>query len=354
MGKKVIYVLHKSGADNHYIGLKTLLEKESGKVVFREFSILSTLFKSLVKLKFRLFIKQIVNAFFMLELLFSKNKKLVLGIAPYDYKLRNLLYFLRNHKIYYHTSWTCWDGSFYPKKKRVTPALKDLWRDFIENKTVQIFAVSQKTKEELLENYNLSDSKISVVYHSLNEKFFNEHTSRQNTNEKLKFVYAGRLRPEKGLDELLNYFSKNPDKNLTLAGSGELKNKVGEFTNKHPNLHYAGQINEPEKLGKLFGESHYLLLNSKKSEKWEELFGMVLIEAMACGAIPIATNHTGPREIIESGINGFLVEEGKISDFLQNLSMENYPVEIRDKAIETGKKFTKSNIAKRWSIILKN
>jgi len=350
--RRVIYVLHKTGAESHYIGLKTLLEQENGRVFFHEFSILSTSFKSLIKLKFRLLTKQIINAFFLFELLFSKDKKVVLGIAPYDYKLRNVLFFLRNHQVYYHTSWTCWDGTFYPKKKRVTPELKAFWRDFIENKTRHIFAVSQKTKDELLENYNLQDAMVSVVYHSINDNFFNSKASVQNPNERLKFVYAGRFRPEKGLDELLEFFALNPDKELTLAGSGELKNKIEEFSNKYSNIHYVGQINEPEKLAGLFGESHYLILNSQKSGKWEELFGMVLIEAMACGCIPIATNHTGPKEIIESGQNGFLVEEGKISDVLNNLSSENYSVEIQKNAIETGKEFTKSNISKRWKTIL--
>src|SRR5690606_27572450 len=122
--KNIIYVLHKSGANTHYVGLKALLEKENGKIVFREFSILSTLFKSLIKLNFALFVKQLVNSLFLFRLLMSKDKKIVLGIAPYDYKLRNILFFLKNHTIYYHTSWTCWDGSFYPKKKKVTSDLK--------------------------------------------------------------------------------------------------------------------------------------------------------------------------------------------------------------------------------------
>lgn len=345
-------MLHKSGANSHYIGLKTLLEKENRKVIFREFSIISTLFKSLIKLKFALFGKQLVNAFFLFGLLISKDKKVVLGIAPYDYKLRNILVFLKNHTIYYHTSWTCWDGSFYPKKKRVTPDLKAFWKDFIEYKTQHIFAVSQKTKDELLQNYTLPDSKISVVYHSLNEKFFNENVSKQKAGEKLKFVYAGRLRPEKGLDEILEFFAENPDKELTLAGTGELKHKVEEFSNAHSNIRYAGQINEPQKLAQLFGVSHYLILNSKKTAKWEELFGMVLIEAMACGCIPITTNHTGPKEVIDSGQNGYLIEEGKIADFLNGLTPENYSVEMQRNVVQKGKEFTKSNIAKRWKAVL--
>jgi len=354
MNHQTIYVWHKSGANNHYSGLKSIVEENGGKVIFREFSILSMLFKSLIKLKFNVFSKQILNAFFLFNLLFSKNKKVVLGIAPYDYKLRNILFYLKNHQIYYHTSWSCWDGSFYPKKKRVTPELKSFWKDFIENKTQHIFAVSQKTKNELLKNYDLNENKISVVYHSLNDQFFNENKSQQNSGEKLKFVYAGRLRKEKGIEELLDFFAKNPEKELTLAGDGDLKSIVESFQQKHENIIFKGQINEPEKLAKLFGASHYLILNSKKSQKWEELFGMVLIEAMACGAIPIATNHTGPREIIRSGENGFLVEENEMIDFLANLNSENYNVEIQKNALKSASEFKSSAIGQRWKVILED
>src|SRR5690606_34816425 len=354
MNHQTIYVLHKSGANSHYSGLKSIVEQNVGEIIIREFSILSMLINSLIKLKCKVFFKQIINAFFLLNLLISKEKKVVLGIAPYDYKFRNILFYLKNHQVYYHTSWTCWDGSFYPKKKRITPELKAFWKDFIENRTKHIFAVSQKTKNELLANYDLNENKISVVYHSLNDKFFNENKSQQNSGEKLKFIYAGRLRKEKGIEELLDFFAKNPEKELTLAGDGDLKSIVESFQQKHENIIFKGQINEPEKLAKLFGASHYLILNSKKSQKWEELFGMVLIEAMACGAIPIATNHTGPREIIRSGENGFLVEENEMIDFLANLNSENYNVEIQKNALKSASEFKSSAIGQRWKVILED
>jgi len=41
----------------------------------------------------------------------------------------------------------------------------------------------------------------------------------------------------------------------------------------------------------------------------EELFGISIIEGMACGCVPLTTDHSGPKEIITSGINGFISKE---------------------------------------------
>jgi glycosyltransferase involved in cell wall biosynthesis len=38
----------------------------------------------------------------------------------------------------------------------------------------------------------------------------------------------------------------------------------------------------------------------------QEHFGMTIVEAMSAGAVPLAYNRGGPREIIASGVNGFL------------------------------------------------
>lgn len=352
--KNVVYVLHKSGAKNHYSGLKQFCGKNEIKLVFREFSILSTFFKSLLKLNFKLVFKQILNAFFLLQLTFSRNKKIVLGIAPFDYKLKNLMCVLKNHQIYYHTSWTCWDGSFHPKKKKITPEIMRIWKEMIEKNSRHIFAVSQKTKNELLKNYELNESKISVVYHSLNEKHFNKNQSTQNQYKTLNFIYVGRLIPAKGIEELLIYFSENQDKVFTIVGKGDLQNKAEEFSKQFPNIRYLGEIRNPEKLAIEFGKNHYLVLNSKKSEKWEELFGMVLIEAMACGAVPVATDHPGPKEIVQHGKNGFLVEENQMIGFLNGLAFENNSEEIKNQAIKTAENFGLKKISERWFPILEN
>lgn len=354
MKNKLIYVLHKSGARNHYAGLEELCRQKGYEIQYREFSVVSSLFKSITKLNKNLFFKQIINMKFLNSLSSNHGYKVVLGIAPYDYKLPGLLKKLENHQVYYHTSWTNWDGSFYPNKKHVTPDLIQTWKTFIEKKSKHIFAVSEKTKRELVENHRLDGSKISVVYHALDESVFNADKSRQTLNFLLEFIYAGRLIPNKGLEELLEFFAENPDKKLRIAGKGKLSPVIEEFTKKHSNIEFLGQVSNRNLLAGHFGKSHFLILNSKRSGKWEELFGMVIIEAMACGCIPIATRHTGPAEIIQDKKDGFLVEENQMIEFLKNINPENYSAEMKENAQKTAQKYSLANISQRWKAVFED
>ena len=350
MTSKNVYILHKNGANNHYIGLKYLVEQNGGSLVYREFSITGTLFKSIFRLDFGRAWKQVVNAFFLLGLLFSKNRKVVLGIAPFDYKLPFVLYFLKNHEVFYHTSWTVWDGSHHPKRKRVTPELMARWKKFLEEDARHIFAVSGETGKQLRASYAIADNRISVVYHSLNKNIFHPGDRKSGTG-KLRFIYAGRLVEQKGIKELLDYFASCNDRELTIAGNGDLKEMVVEYSKKYPSIRYEGFVKKQSALADLYREHDYLVLNSKKTAKWEEVFGMVIIEAMACGTVPVSTNHTGPCEIITNNVNGYLVDEGTMPQYLADLDTSNYDA-VRTAAIAGASLYFEENIAKRWQPVL--
>ena len=351
-GFETVYVLHKSGAKSHYKGLEHLLQQNGGRIVYREFSVVDTLIKSIIKLKFALAKKQFINAWFLLSLSFSKDKKVVLGIAPFDYKLPYLLYLLKNHKVFYHTSWTVWDGSHQPKNKWVTDKLKSHWRKFLEEDAKHIFAVSNETQIQLMANYHITNSRISVVYHSLDDTMFKCNGEQKIDSGKINFIYVGRLVSQKGLEELLDYFATQTDKVITIIGKGTLQPLVQDYAKKHAAIRFLGYINNPEALAKYYREHDYLVLNSKKTQIWEEAFGMVLIEAMACGTIAVSTNHSGPQEIIDTTINGYLIPEGTMVPFLDNLKLRPAYDKIKQKAIETAKLYSLENIAKRWLPVL--
>jgi glycosyltransferase involved in cell wall biosynthesis len=65
-----------------------------------------------------------------------------------------------------------------------------------------------------------------------------------------------------------------------------------------------GEINEAQKPAFLSG-AHALLMPID----WPEPFGLVMIEAMACGTPVIAYNHGSVPEIIDDGVTGFIVED---------------------------------------------
>ena len=119
---------------------------------------------------------------------------------------------------------------------------------------------------------------------------------------------------------------------------------------------YLGYVKDKQELFRLYSQSDVQLLFSKKStvNHWEELFGMVIIEAMYCGLITVATNHVGPRSIIENGVNGFLVkEQTMVEETLRILSSDVFQDQMmKNNARETAKQFYKKNLAKNWATIL--
>ena len=73
-----------------------------------------------------------------------------------------------------------------------------------------------------------------------------------------------------------------------------------------PDIEYIGEINDSEKSSFLSGAIALLAPIA-----WPEPFGLVLIEAMACGTPVIAFNRGSVPEIIEDGVTGFVVEDEK-------------------------------------------
>jgi len=71
----------------------------------------------------------------------------------------------------------------------------------------------------------------------------------------------------------------------------------------HPLVEYIGEIGETEKESFL-GNAYALLFPID----WPEPFGLVMIEAMACGTPVIAYRKGSVPEVIEDGVNGFVVD----------------------------------------------
>ncbi len=348
--KETFYILHKSGADSHYIGLKHLLNTKNIDLKYREFSVFSKMIKAITKLSPYQFSKQLTNLTFLISLLFSKEKKIVLGIAPYDNKLPILLYLLKEHKVYYHTSWTHWDDIKYPKRKKVTTKLLSQWKLFLEEKVTHHFVVTTTTKNRLLKNYQIEGNKISVVNHSVDESF--NILEKAPIKLPFSFIYIGRLVPEKGILETIELLKNLEEATFTIVGDGPLKAKIQEAISSCNNIIFKEYIKDKRKLSELLSTHQFLLSNSIRTQKWEELFGMTIIEAMAHGTIPVASDHPGPIEIIHSDF-GFIFPEGELIDVINKLSSNKYDLNLMStKALEASQQYLPNQIAKKWEMIL--
>lgn len=113
------------------------------------------------------------------------------------------------------------------------------------------------------------------------------------------------LVPVKGHPTLIEAVSKLENVHLLLAGrpldqiySNHLREQVANL-GLEKRVHFMGNV---ENIPEFLSQIDILVLPSIK-----EAFGVVLIEAMACGKACIASDISGPRQIIENGISGFLV-----------------------------------------------
>ena len=118
----------------------------------------------------------------------------------------------------------------------------------------------------------------------------------------------GRIAPEKGVDRAIKIAIRCgiPLKIAAKVDRADLEyyDEIIRPLMDHPLVEYIGEIGDHEKANFLSGAMALLL-----PIDWPEPFGLVMIEAMACGTPVIAFNRGSVTEIIDDGLTGFIVED---------------------------------------------
>ena len=349
MERKYI-ILHEYGEPKHFLGLFYLFESNGFGYDQYEVDYIRQFRLGVKKKSLHHIYKGIKDFIFLHTIQYKKPTKIILSIAPYNKAMVPLRKKLKKHRSYFFISYTIWDQSVYVHDYNNDQRIIDEWRGFLLNDVEHIFVVSEKTKREMILNNFAKEGKISVVNHSYKTKV----QPKENKRKTNSFITVAVLSEKKGISELLDIFKTKPELRLIIVGRGPLEDKVKEYANNFSNIIYKGYIDNQQDLFNLYKEASFLLLNSHKEKSWEELFGMVIIESSACGVVPIATNHSGPMEIIHDGIDGFLCEEGNIGMLVEKcekMGDDEYDI-IRKRTIINGQNFYVANISKRWQKIL--
>ena len=126
-----------------------------------------------------------------------------------------------------------------------------------------------------------------------------------NLNGGATLVWAGRLGKEKNLDGLIEIYRdvarRRPDTNLLIVGDGPEKPHLAERTRDLPNVRFLGRLPR-EELPHVYGVSDVLVFPSTT-----DTFGMVVLEAQACGTPALVTDVGGPQEIVSDGETGHVL-----------------------------------------------
>lgn len=195
-------------------------------------------------------------------------------------------------------------------------SLKEAIKYGIEKSDV-VTAVSNSLRDQTYDMIN-PDKTIETIYNFVDEREYKTADSgslKQDLGideEDKVLIHVSNFRNVKRVPDIIETFhrvQKHVPSKLLLVGDGPEMGRTVQQVKELGLEQHVLFLGKRDNLSELYNISDVKLLMSEK-----EAFGLVLLEAMACGVPCIGTNIGGIPEIIESGKNGYLVELGDVED----------------------------------------
>jgi glycosyltransferase involved in cell wall biosynthesis len=143
----------------------------------------------------------------------------------------------------------------------------------------------------------------ATIYHGLSDDLFRFHPEPGDY-----LAFLGRASPEKRVDRAIE-IAKRVGMQLKIAAKVDradrryFKREIEPLLND-PHIEWLGEISDKDK-DAFLGRAYALLFPID----WPEPFGLVMIEAMACGTPVVAYEGGSVSEVMEDGVTGFIVNE---------------------------------------------
>jgi glycosyltransferase involved in cell wall biosynthesis len=193
-------------------------------------------------------------------------------------------------------------------------------------KTNCFIAVSETVRSFYSAKLRVSAEKIKVVYNGIDVRNYEvrSQTSEVRKNLGIKedekvLSIIGRLVPQKGVGfflDALSHLSPGTSHQLKvlIVGEGPLKNSLQSTVHSQQLEEKVKFLGLRKDVPEILGITDILVLPSTR-----EGLPMILLEAMAAGVIVIATRVGGTPELIQDGVNGYLVESGDVEGLKRRL-----------------------------------
>ena len=220
----------------------------------------------------------------------------------------------------------------------------------------RIIAVSQNTKKDLVNLYEIKKEKIKVVYNG-----FCSSNTRQISKQKRKksyIFYIGRIEQRKNIKRIIKAFEiikrrKSFDGELLLAGGpGHGYDQIKELIDKSAykkDIHELGFVDENEKWSLLRGAEIFLFPSLCEG------FGIPILEAQSVG-VPVITSKLGPLDEV-AGNEEILIDPRSTEAIAKKIEFLLSNVHVKERVVEKGyenlNRFSWNKSAKETTSVLK-
>lgn len=228
------------------------------------------------------------------------------------------------------------------------------YRSYLKTKRVvesakHVLAVSKSTKEDLMNIFELPESKISVVHNALDERFAFTHTAdeRKQVLERYQLkdpfvLYAGKIRPHKNLHRLIEAFAVLKSE---LIEDEKYKNLkliiIGDELSKHQYLRLTVIRSGAQQDVRFFGFVPYPILRVFYQSatlfafpSLYEGFGLPPLEAMANRTPVVASNTSSLPEVLDDA--AVLVNPENVFDIARGMKLILFDDVLRQKLVQKG------------------
>jgi len=267
-----------------------------------------------------------IDIFFLPNIQFFSIRKTV----PYVLTVHDLSF--ERYKEYFGLKSRLWHRAVRPR---------ELCRE-----AAHIIAVSNSTKNDLVELYGIPEEKITKVYSGVEQRPYArdverlEHLKKQYEIGEKYVIYVGNIEPRKNISGIITSFLRSrlsKEYTLVLAGAGNTEKK--RLEKKHKGLKkavFTGYLSEPDKCVLLSGARQSIY------PSFYEGFGFPPLEAMSLGVPTIVSSASSLPEVC--GNSSICVNPHHIRDIIQAMEALEGDEDLRARFIALGKERAKKFI----------
>ena len=223
------------------------------------------------------------------------------------------------------------------------PSKKMINKELEEYKLADFICVPSEYVKETFIKQGIKENKIIKIPYGVDLKEFSLVNDKKKNNDIFTIISTGSVSIRKGSHYLLEAFNNLNLPNSELIFIGDISSDFNQIMEKYKNINnikFFKKQNQ-EKLKYFYNAADLFVLCSI-----EEGLAMVQAQAMACGLPVICTTNTGGSEIVDDGLNGYIIP---IRDTQILMDKIKILYNDRDKLKEMSKNaYTKANNQLSW------